>query len=90
MRIHSVTRYEVPASTQHEDINKLNAAIGRIDDDSQHNAAQVEQTAAVAESLRVQVQSLLEAVGTFTIADVSNVPVAAPPPATAIETRLAA
>jgi methyl-accepting chemotaxis protein len=53
--------------TQHDDINKLNTAIERIGSDSQQTAAQVEQTAAVAESLRDQVQNLLEAVGTFTV-----------------------
>lgn len=53
--------------TQTDDIGKLNQAIDRIDVDTQHNAASVEQTAAVAKSLRDQVDSLLDAVGSFTL-----------------------
>jgi methyl-accepting chemotaxis protein len=64
-----VKEIAVASRTQNDDISKLNGAIERIDDDSQQNAAQVEQTAAVAESLREQVQGLLDAVGTFTVAD---------------------
>jgi methyl-accepting chemotaxis protein len=51
--------------TQSEDIGKLNQAIGRIDGDTQQNAARVEQTAAVAQSLREQVSVLFEAVDSF-------------------------
>jgi methyl-accepting chemotaxis protein len=64
-----VKEIAVASRTQNDDISKLNSAIERIDGDSQQNAAQVEETAAVAESLREQVQSLLDAVGTFTVAD---------------------
>ncbi|HVF18505.1 MAG TPA: methyl-accepting chemotaxis protein, partial [Steroidobacteraceae bacterium] len=64
-----VKEIAVASRTQNDDISKLNSAIERIDGDSQQNAAQVEQTAAVAESLREQVQGLLDAVGTFTVAD---------------------
>lgn len=53
--------------TQSDDIVRLNHAIDRIDGDTQQNAARVEQTAAVAESLRDQVDALLDAVGSFTL-----------------------
>jgi methyl-accepting chemotaxis protein len=51
-----VKEIAVASRTQHDDIGKLNTAIERIEDDSQQNAAQVERTAVVAESLRQQVQ----------------------------------
>jgi methyl-accepting chemotaxis protein len=53
--------------SQTEDIGTLNKAIERIDEDTQQNAARVEQTAAVAASLRDQVGHLLDAVGNFSI-----------------------
>ena len=53
--------------TQTDDIAQLHQAIDRIDGDTQQNAAQVEQTAAVAQSLRSQVETLLDAVGMFTL-----------------------
>jgi methyl-accepting chemotaxis protein len=53
--------------TQNDDIGKLNHALDRIDSDTQQNAARVEQTAAVAQSLRDQVDALLDAVDSFTL-----------------------
>ncbi len=53
--------------SQSEDIGTLNKAIERIDGDTQQNAARVEQTAAVAGSLRDQVQNLMDAVSNFSI-----------------------
>jgi methyl-accepting chemotaxis protein len=53
--------------TQSDDIGRLNQAIDRIDGDTQQNTARVEETAAVAQSLRDQVEALLEAVDTFTL-----------------------
>ena len=53
--------------TQSDDIAQLHHAIDRIDGDTQQNAARVEQTAAVAQSLRGQVETLLDAVGMFTL-----------------------
>jgi methyl-accepting chemotaxis protein len=53
--------------TQSDDIGKLNHAIDRIDSDTQETASRVEETAAVAQSLRDQVDALLDAVGSFTL-----------------------
>ena len=53
--------------TQTDDIAQLHHAIERIDGDTQQNAARVEETATVAQSLRSQVEALLDAVGSFTI-----------------------
>jgi methyl-accepting chemotaxis protein len=53
--------------TQTDDIAQLHQAIERIDEDTQQNAARVAQTAAVAQSLRGQVEALLDAVGSFTV-----------------------
>lgn len=55
--------------TQSDDIAQLHHSIDRIDGDTQQNAARVEQTAAVAQSLRSQVETLLDAVGMFTLSD---------------------
>ncbi len=55
--------------TQTDDIAQLHQAIERIDGDTQQNAARVEETAAVAQSLRSQVEALLDAVGMFTLGD---------------------
>ncbi len=65
----------VASRSQTDDIGTLNKAIERIDEDTQQNAASVEQTAAVAASLRDQVSHLLDAVGNFSIGDT---PAAAP------------
>jgi methyl-accepting chemotaxis protein len=57
----------VASRTQSDDIAQLHQAIERIDGDTQQNAARVEETATVAQSLRTQVDALLDAVGSFTI-----------------------
>jgi methyl-accepting chemotaxis protein len=57
----------VASRTQTDDIAQLHQAIERIDGDTQQNAARVEETAAVAQSLRSQVEVLLDAVGSFTV-----------------------
>lgn len=57
----------VGSRKQTEDIGTLNQAIERIDDDTQQNAAHVEETATVAASLREQVLHLLDAVSTFSV-----------------------
>lgn len=70
--------------TQSDDIAQLHHAIDRIDGDTQQNAARVEQTAAVAQSLRSQVESLLDAVGMFRLStDTSNSRPAVAPSSTA-------
>ncbi len=69
----------VASRTQSDDIAQLHQAIDRIDGDTQQNAARVEQTAAVAQSLRGQVETLLDAVDMFTLGNEadgrSNAPV---------------
>ena len=65
--------------TQTDDISQLNQAIERIDGDTQQNAARVEETAAVAQSLRSQVEALLDAVGMFTLGNESSPSSAVPP-----------
>ncbi|HEY4367809.1 MAG TPA: hypothetical protein VGN07_11305 [Steroidobacteraceae bacterium] len=55
--------------TQSDEIGTLNTAIERIDSDTQQNAARVEQTAAVAASLREQVRSLMNAVDSFVLSE---------------------
>jgi methyl-accepting chemotaxis protein len=61
---------------QSDDIGRLNGAIDRIAGDTQQNASRVEETAAIAQSLREQVDALLDAVGTFTLS--ADARVAAP------------
>jgi methyl-accepting chemotaxis protein len=75
--------------TQSDDIAQLHESIDRIDGDTQQNAARVEETAAVAQSLRTQVESLLDAVGMFTLSsDVARPSVAAAPPVGAQSSQL--
>lgn len=57
----------VGSRKQTDDIGTLNQAIERIDEDTQQNAARVEETAAVAASLREQVLHLLDAVSRFSV-----------------------
>jgi methyl-accepting chemotaxis protein len=66
--------------TQSDDIAQLHQAIDRIDGDTHQNAARVEETAAVAQSLRGQVETLLDAVGMFTLTSDEARSKAAPPP----------
>ncbi|MDY6944813.1 MAG: methyl-accepting chemotaxis protein [Pseudomonadota bacterium] len=64
---HIMQEIATASRTQSDDIAQLHDAIDRIDGDTQQNAARVEQTAAVAQSLRGQVETLLDAVGMFTL-----------------------
>jgi methyl-accepting chemotaxis protein len=64
---HIMQEIAVASRTQTDDIAELHQAIERIDGDTQQNAARVEETAAVAQSLRSQVEVLLDAVGSFTV-----------------------
>jgi methyl-accepting chemotaxis protein len=66
---HIMQEIAVASRTQTDDIAQLHQAIERIDADTQQNAARVEETAAVAQSLRSQVEALLGAVGSFTVED---------------------
>jgi methyl-accepting chemotaxis protein len=56
---------------QNDDIGRLNQSIHRIDSDTQQNSERVEQTAAVARSLRAQVRALLDVVSSFTLSNAS-------------------
>lgn len=64
---HIMQEIAMASRTQSDDIAQLHEAIDRIDGDTHQNAARVEETAAVAQSLRSQVESLLDAVGMFTL-----------------------
>lgn len=64
---HIMQEIAVASRSQTDDIAQLHQAIDRIDGDTQQNAARVEETAAVAQSLRSQVEALLDAVGMFTL-----------------------
>jgi len=55
--------------TQSDDIAQLHESIDRIDGDTQQNATRVEETSAIAQSLRSQVETLLDAVGMFTLSN---------------------
>jgi methyl-accepting chemotaxis protein len=77
---HIMQEIAMASRTQSDDIAQLHDAIDRIDGDTQQNAARVEQTAAIAQSLRGQVETLLDAVGMFTLStDTSRPSVAAAP-----------
>jgi methyl-accepting chemotaxis protein len=64
---HIMQEITLASRTQTDDIAQLHQAIERIDGDTQQNAARMEETAAVAQSLRSQVEALLDAVGMFTL-----------------------
>lgn len=64
---HIMQEIAMASRTQSDDIAELHDAIGRIDADTQQNATRVQQTAAIARSLRSQVETLLDAVGMFTL-----------------------
>ena len=66
---HIMQEIAMASRTQSDDIAQLHHAIDRIDGDTQQNAARVEETAAVAQSLRSQVETLLDAVGMFTLSN---------------------
>jgi methyl-accepting chemotaxis protein len=79
---HIMQEIATSSRTQSDDIAQLHHAIDRIDGDTHQNAARVEETAAVAQSLRGQVETLLDAVGMFTLSSDVGRPnfAAAPPP----------
>ena len=62
----------VASRAQSDDIGRLNQSIHRIDSDTRQNAERVEQTAAVARSLRDQVNVLLDVVSSFTLGNASS------------------
>ena len=67
----------VASRSQSDDIGRLNQSIHRIDSDTQQNAERVEQTAAVARSLRGQVNVLLDVVSSFTLSNAPPTPAGA-------------
>ncbi|WP_198683110.1 methyl-accepting chemotaxis protein [Peristeroidobacter agariperforans] len=85
---HIMQEIATASRTQSDDIAQLHRSIDRIDGDTQQNAARVEETAAIAQSLRSQVETLLDAVGMFTLSkDVARPSTAAAaPPAVASST----
>jgi len=84
---HIMQEIAMASRTQSDDIAQLHEAIDRIDADTQQNAARVQQTAAIAWSLRSEVESLLEAVGMFTLStDEAHPRSGAVPPAAAAPT----
>jgi methyl-accepting chemotaxis protein len=62
-----IGRIAEASRAQADDMSKMKSAIQHIDADTQQNAALVEETAAVAISLRSEVERLLESVKTFTL-----------------------
>lgn len=62
---------------QNDDIGRLNQSIHQIDSDTQQNTERVEQTAAVARSLRAQVRALVDVVSSFTLSNGAAAPAAA-------------
>ena len=66
----------VASRAQSDDIGRLNQSIHRIDSDTRQNAERVEQTAAVARSLRDQVNVLLDVVSSFTLSNTPSSPAA--------------
>ena len=72
----------VSSREQSEGVGQINAAVSQLDQATQQNAALVEQTAAAAESMRMQTAKLTEAVAAFRV-DVGNAsaPRSAPRPA---------
>jgi methyl-accepting chemotaxis protein len=62
---------------QNDDIGRLNQSIHQIDSDTQQNAERVDQTAAVARSLRAQVRALVDVVSSFTLSNAAAAPTAA-------------
>ncbi len=85
---HIMQEIAMASRTQSDDIAQLHHAIDRIDGDTQENAARVEETASIAQSLRGQVESLLDAVGMFTLSNDTGRPhVAAAAPVVATAAR---
>ncbi len=61
---------QISAASQEQStgVNEVSCAVSQMDQNTQHNAALVEQSAAAAESLRRQADSLVEAMARFKIA----------------------
>ncbi len=75
------------AAEQSDGIGQVNASVVQLDQMTQQNASLVEESAAAAESLKHQAQSLAKAVGTFNIGAAGHaaaVAVAAPAPRSAL------
>jgi methyl-accepting chemotaxis protein len=70
---------------QNDDIGRLNQSIHQIDSDTEQNAERVEQTAAVARSLRAQVRALVDVVSSFTLSNAAAPAAAAARPDAARE-----
>ncbi len=66
----------VSSREQSEGVGQINAAVSQLDQATQQNAALVEQTAAAAESMRMQTTKLSEAVAAFRV-DAAPAPAAA-------------
>ncbi len=73
----------VSSREQSEGVGQINAAVSQLDQATQQNAALVEQTAAAAESMRMQTTKLTEAVAVFRVDGglVAAAPRSAPKPA---------
>ncbi|RTL38578.1 MAG: HAMP domain-containing protein [Burkholderiales bacterium] len=61
----------VSSREQSEGVGQINLAVTQLDQATQQNAALVEQTAAAAESMRMQTAKLVEAVSAFRVAGVA-------------------
>ncbi|MFG6468532.1 methyl-accepting chemotaxis protein [Roseateles sp. BYS87W] len=62
-----VAEITVSSREQSEGVGQINAAVSQLDQATQQNAALVEQTAAAAESMRMQTAKLSEAVAAFRV-----------------------
>ncbi len=71
----------VSSREQSEGVGQINAAVTQLDQATQQNAALVEQTAAAAESMRMQTAKLAEAVAAFRVDGGAAPAAAAPRPA---------
>ncbi len=71
------------AQSQNEDIAAIHAAMARLDEMTQQNAALVEESAAATESLRLQTHDLAQLVGQFVLPAQEPLP-AAPPARSAL------
>jgi methyl-accepting chemotaxis protein len=70
-----VAEITVAATQQSGGIGQVNEAVAQMDQNTQQNAALVEQSAAAAMSLREQAQGLAEAVSAFRLPPVSGQPI---------------
>jgi len=67
------------SQTQSADVAKVGQAVAQMDQDTQHNAALVEQMAAAASSLQNQAQELVQTVAVFKFAGTTTTATALPP-----------